>query len=602
MVWRKIDERLRRLEGRLGSIARRKWLAILLAGLAPLVVRAMLLPWLPVPTPRVQDEFSHLLVADTFAHGRLVNPVHPMWVHFESMHILVRPVYASIFPVAQGAVLALAQVLTGCPWIGVWLSVGLMCAALCWMLQGWVSPGWAFMGAVLAAARFAIASYWMNSYWGGAVAAAAGALVLGALGRIRKRGRWQDAVVLGIGLVILANSRPYEGALIGLPAVAAAVWWLRGKARPLALLLPLVVVLSVGAASLGYYCSRFNGNPLQLPYSFYRNTMTMAPHFIWQAPRAEPVYHHRVLWWFYAGWEMNSYQDAKANRASRSVQTKAMHYWRFFVGPFLSLPFLTLPWMWRRRRVRCLLMVAGLFFAGLAVEVWDSPHYAAPAMALVILLSVEALRQLRVSLGPYWVRLVFLGCVLTPVLGGSGVRSTGAARAAILDRLEAQGGRHLVLVRCGPAHDVGDEWVYNSADIDSASVVWSREMDPTSNRELLDYFSGRRVWLAQPDTRPVRLSPYDPSMLPDPPFRYVPLGSRAITALRSPDEVRRKILSLVASHYTAPYHFSCDQWSYLFTTVTEVESPDTAHGCFPPGNRGQPVGFDRWFTWLQAQR
>jgi hypothetical protein len=593
---------MRRLERRLGAIARRKKVAILTVGLAPLLLRALLLPWMPPPNPRVQDEFSHLLAADTFAHGRLVNPVHPMWVHFESMHILVRPVYASVFPVAQGAVMAAGQVFTGQPWAGVWLSVGFLCAALCWMLQGWVSPGWALLGGALAVARFGVFSYWMNSYYGGAVAAAGGALVLGALPRVMRRQNWRDAAAMGAGLAILANSRPYEGVLFALPVMAALLWRMRTRARGLARLTPLLLVAGAAALLMGGYFARVSGSPFRLPYSFYRNTFTMAPHFIWQAPRPEPVYHQRVLRDFHAQWEMAAYTAARANRSPNGFRDKAKTYWRFYLGPFLTIPFLTLPWLWRRLRTRLLLIAGILFCVGLAVEVWHAPHYAAPAMGLCLLLVIQALRQLRQTAGAFAVRAVVLAAVLTPFIGGSAANSDGSPRARVLRELAAKGGRHLVLVRYRMDHDSGDEWVYNAAGIDRSTVVWAREMDPTSNRTLLRYFPDRRVWLVQPDVQPPRLSPYDASLPPDPPFRFVKLGTEAIEALRFPEEIRRKMLQKVTAEYAPPYRFGCDQWAYFFTELTGVETPDLSQGCFPPGQRGKLIGFEEWFAWLEKQR
>jgi hypothetical protein len=57
---------------------------------------------------------------------------------------------------------------------------------------------------------------------------------------------------------------------------------------------------------------------------------------------------------------------------------------------------------------------------------------------------------------------------------------------------------------------LGVEWVYNAADIDAAKVVWAREMSPDRNRELMTYFSNRKVWLVEPDCTPVRVSAYVP--------------------------------------------------------------------------------------------
>jgi len=46
-----------RLESLFAGLARRKAIAVLAVGLFPLVLRALLLPVIPIPEPRTHDEF-----------------------------------------------------------------------------------------------------------------------------------------------------------------------------------------------------------------------------------------------------------------------------------------------------------------------------------------------------------------------------------------------------------------------------------------------------------------------------------------------------------------------------------------------------------------
>src|SRR5207248_9145450 len=123
----------------LGQMARWRGLSVVAIGVLALGGRAALAPFLPIRQPLVTDEFSYLLSSDTFASGRITNPPHPMWRHLETIHVMQQPVYGSIYPPAQGLILAAGARIAGHPWAGVYVSVAVMLAAICWVVEGWLA-------------------------------------------------------------------------------------------------------------------------------------------------------------------------------------------------------------------------------------------------------------------------------------------------------------------------------------------------------------------------------------------------------------------------------------------------------------------------------
>ena len=518
----------------------RFWLAAFILGV--IVVRLALLPWIPLPVPTVADEYSYLLASDTFAHGRLTNPASPMWVHFETFHVNMQPTYQSMYPPAQGVALAIGQVLTGLPWIGVLLTTSLMCGAIYWMLLGWLPAPWAWLGAAFACVRFGIFSYWINSYWGGAVAALGGALVLGAFARFRSGPKILTGLLLAAGLLLMANSRPLEGLLFSIPLVlsvlvisikrirgGSSTW--RGTAQTLS---PAVALLVLGAAWMMYYNWRGTGSATVLPYQVNFQTYHISNPFLFQKPNPVPKYRHISMRAAYVGWELPDLLRVKYDLWS-IFRKKVTSYYGFYIWPFslLIVPCALVMW---RSEMRAVLLSVLFVSAGLFVQLWlPQPHYAAPAAGALILALLFTVRHFRNSPSAYalwgsravvtllavWMISPVAEALRNPFSISPNLPEPGLAnispdplpleiqRASIESKLNALNGKQLIIVRYPYMYAPWVEWVFNDADLDQAHVLWARDMGYLENKELLNYYSDRQVWYTvRGDSAPVIL-PYD---------------------------------------------------------------------------------------------
>jgi hypothetical protein len=505
------------------------------AALASLFTSIATLWWIPVPLPNGSDEFGYLLQGQTFAQFRLTNPAPALWKFFETQHTLVQPTYTAKFPPAQGMMLAVGYWL-GHPLFGVWLSFALFCVATAWMLRGVLPARWALLGVVFAIGQFGLTCYWAQSYWGGAVAAAGGALVFGGTLRVLRRSRSHDAILLGVGGVILMLSRPFEGLLVSLaPAFLVLRHWLirRGwadRTTLMRLILPCAMVIGLGVLFQIYYNYRVTGSPWTLPYLAYEQRYSGAPLFIWQKAGPPPVFHDKAMKMFY---ETAVVPNSHFNESVWKTYWTRMHdTLRFHLG--LLLGALAVLGAFLRPTPSSRLATAGFLAvsACFVLSYWFGLHYIAPASALLLFAAVHGARSLFLSRPPHrrssWWLAGLLACYLG-LLGSEAAKKYippgfyATQRQDIIRRLGVVGGLHVVLVdqRTPPLWHFN--WVYNDARIDDSPVVWAHDRGTENNQQLLAYYHDRQAWQLVEEGEFVQLFPYSRHP-PGPPSVRPPRG------------------------------------------------------------------------------
>ena len=137
--------------------ARRPTLAVATL-VAAVLVALLITTWIAgVPEPEVHDELTMLVTADVLAHGRLCEPSHPHWQHFEANYLLNEPCTQGKYPPGLPLYMAAGYLLTGQFIVGVWMSVAVMIASTAYAMYAVLSPRWALVGTLLVALRFGVA-------------------------------------------------------------------------------------------------------------------------------------------------------------------------------------------------------------------------------------------------------------------------------------------------------------------------------------------------------------------------------------------------------------------------------------------------------------
>jgi hypothetical protein len=533
LAWRPLVEPCAR-----GVASRTGWCMVLLAAL-PVALRLLLLPHHPVPSPGVSDEFSHLLVADTLRHFRLANPSHPLHQFFETFFVVQEPTYSSIYALGQGLLLAFGRMLFGHPWSGVALATAALCSLCYWMLRAWTTPAWALAGGLLCVIQFGPVNQWMNSYWCGSLPAAAGCLVFGALPRLRENFSIRHAACLGLGLAIHLLTRPFESIFL----LVSVVLFFLPAPRCLVRALPIVLLVVAPAIVLTLAQNKqVTGSWTTLPYMLSRYQYGVPATFTFQANPAPHRALTREQQWDY---DVQSAVHGKdADTLGRYIERFAyrVRFYRFFwIAPlYLALPFFAVA----LRPFRCAWVVITLLLFALGTNFYPYfyPHYIAALTCLFVLMGVTGLERLSrltvrtLPAGRDAARFLLFLCV-AHFLFWYGIHVFDDAkwsaalreyqtwdvinhddpegRIAIHHQLLQVPGKQLVFVRYWPQHTF-QEWVHNAADIDSAPIVWARDLGATENEKLRRYYPDRAVWILEPDAHPPRLAPY----LPEPTLQF----------------------------------------------------------------------------------
>jgi hypothetical protein len=507
-------------ENLVSRIARRPYLSAALIAVAAASARLALSPFLGTPQPVVPDEVSMIFQAKTYLTGHFANHVN-LLPNFQPLFVNIKPTYVSIYPVLRSIPMFIGLFLGIGVWGGVLLSMVALTVAVYWMVREWMNAKYAFIAAFIVIIRYGLFSLWVNSYWGGAFTALGGVFLLGGFKAVRSRRNLASGAMVGLGVVILMSTRPYEGLVYAAPFGAALIiQFIRSRGRERESLIPagvaaaLVVAAGVSLSLADNQAA--TGDWKVSPYVLYIQAQHL-PVFLVQGPNppeAQPGYAQRLDLATATGFYNRRETWAGILTAEKF---RFRNYWNFYIGFALLIPFVL--GIYALRREPTVLLAGALLSVALSLGTFDFAHYAAPGFGFVILAVMEGFRSLRqwrpwgypygLSLSRVLPLALVLGSVipLSVALTGSprliyGVDFTTSTpccwlrprsfHIVVANELDRYEGKNLVIVSDGP-NATKEFLVSNDPDIDNEKTIWAND-DPEFNQLAIDRYRDRRAW------------------------------------------------------------------------------------------------------------
>jgi hypothetical protein len=334
------------------------------------------------------------------------------------------------------------------------------------------------------------------------------------------------SITAGLGWSIVWLTRPFESVLpfvFTWLVLAALVFSHRRRWRQW--VIPLVLCASVqvmaGAITL-LHNGAVTGTFVTLPYQLSQSVYGFPQGFLGQRVIEAPDIPIAELKNMYE-WQRKQKEDLEEH-PFRQAWYVIKESWRFYVTPWYSLPLLMLLFLVTDVEVALgVALIAGALTVS-SLYPFFLMHYVA-AYACVIfclimrgMIRLSSVRLRHVPVGWAVAAVLILGAVVatlpfSPIATAHGMAAVApespGLRQQMEQRLNALGGRHVVLVRYGAGHDFHDEWVYNAANIDDASIAWCRSLGAAEDAEATSYYEGRQAWRVLVDDRVAQVTRYE---------------------------------------------------------------------------------------------